>query len=364
MLRHFENPKGGVNNYTQNLLRAWFRANLDHEFVLIYQDPSFIGKYSEHPRVRELAISCRNKLLWDQVVVPWVERQEKLDLIFNPKYSVPLSTRCPTVFVCHGLDWYVMPWGSKYMDRLSHRFLIPLYAKKADGIIAVSKSTATDCQRFLKIPETKQRTIYHGIGQSFLVKEPDENASTIAAKYSLPKNFLLFVGGIYPAKNFARLIRAYAKVGPDLGLPLIVAGEHMYLSERGIKLVSELGVKNWVRFVGWINHVELPIFYQRARALLLPSLYEACPSPILEAMAIGCPVVTGNNTGMCEIAGDAALLVDSHDESNIAAGIRRIATDESLRSELVKRGKSKANYFNWDRCASETIEFLECIAAR
>ena len=112
MLRHFNQHGGGVKNYTNYLLDELLILNSSHEFILMYNDKKYIGTYSKYKNVREITINIGNKLIWDQIGVPWVVRKEKIDIIFNPKYSLPLLANCPTVFVCHGLDWYLMPWGS------------------------------------------------------------------------------------------------------------------------------------------------------------------------------------------------------------------------------------------------------------
>src|SRR2546425_851622 len=119
MLRHMNQHGGGVLVYTHNLLREMLALKTTHEFVLLYRDPQMLGKYADGNGVREIAIDAPTTLLWDQLAVRRAEKKEKLDLIFNPKYSLPLAARCRTVFVCHGLDWYVMPWGSRWFDRLS-----------------------------------------------------------------------------------------------------------------------------------------------------------------------------------------------------------------------------------------------------
>src|ERR1700741_1211842 len=138
MLRHYNQHGGGVWVYTRNLLREMLALDTPHEFVLLYQDPRLVGTYSNGNHVREIAIEAPFTLLWDQLAVWQAGKKEKLDLIFNPKYSLPLMAGCRTVFVCHGLDWYVMPWGSKWIDRLNHRYLLPRYAHKADAIISIS----------------------------------------------------------------------------------------------------------------------------------------------------------------------------------------------------------------------------------
>ena len=103
----------------------------------------------------------------------------------------------------------------------------------------------------------------------------------------MPERFFLYVGQIYPAKNFGRLLRAYAQIGPKSGIHLVVAGYPSYLYKKDLSLIGKLGLESWITQVGWIDHDTLPAFYVLARALLLPSLYEACPSPPIEAMAIG-----------------------------------------------------------------------------
>ena len=69
----------------------------------------------------------------------------------TPSIRLPLRASCPTAWVCHGLDWYVMPWASRRIDRLSHKFLVPRYARKADAIIAVSEITREHVIEYLPI---------------------------------------------------------------------------------------------------------------------------------------------------------------------------------------------------------------------
>jgi glycosyltransferase involved in cell wall biosynthesis len=96
-----------------------------------------------------------------------------------------------------------------------------------------------------------------------------------------------------------------------------------------------------------------------AQALLLPSLYEACPSPAIEAMASGCPVVTSNRYGTKEIVQNAAVLVDPEDVDNIADGMRQVTTDREWRAKLIAAGYARARDFDWEKCAEETLGFLE-----
>jgi glycosyltransferase involved in cell wall biosynthesis len=361
MLRHYEQHGGGVKVYTENLLRELLALDTPHEFVLIYRNPRLIGTYPDGNNVREIAAGSPSIFTWDQLAMRKVEKTEKLDLIFNPKYSVPLTAKCSTVFVCHGLDWYVMPKWSKWIDRISHRYLIPRYARKADAIIAVSNTARQHLTEYLGIPENLVHTIYLGVDEAFGKPIPPDRLKKIRSRYGLPERFFLYVGQIYPPKNFGRLLRAYANVGPELGISLVVAGEHRWLSGDELALIDRLGISNWVVRPGWIDRDTLPAFYSLAEALLLPSLYEACPSPPVEAMSSGCPVVTSDRHGTLEIADKAAFLVNPEDIESIANGMYQIVTDYDLRRALIEAGRKRALFFSWKKCAQQTLNVLERI---
>jgi glycosyltransferase involved in cell wall biosynthesis len=310
-------------------------------------------------------VEAANILLWDQLAVRKIEKKEKLDLIFNPKYSIPFQAECRTVFVCHGLDWYVEPKWSPWMDRMSHRHLFPRYVAKADKIIAVSNTVREHLKQFLLVDEDRVETVYLGVTEAFWQRLPGERLEEVRRSYNLPDRFFLYCGQIYPPKNFGRLVEAYAQVGPERGISLVVAGGSQWGKDcrPEMDLIDKLGISRWVIQPGWINHDTLPAFYAMAEALLLPSLYEACPSPLLEAMASNCPVVTANRYGTAELVGQAAVLVDPEGVESIADGMRRVVSDLDLRCRLIEAGRERARNFSWKKCAQETLQVLETVVA-
>src|ERR671914_824641 len=350
MLRHYDQHGGGVKVYTQRLLRALLDLRSQHEFVFLYRNTSLLGTYGGDPSVEEVAIPARSVLTWDQVAIPAAVRRHGIELLYNPKYSIPLAAKCPAVWVCHGLDWYVMPWASRRIDRLSHQFLVPRYASKAAAIIAVSEVTRQHVMEYLHVSPDRVITVYSGVDDVFRQKPDDKRFHEVRAKYGLPERFLLYAGAIYPPKNFTRLIRAYAKVGPAKGIPLVVAGgENRFLSDHELKEPDALGIAEWVRWPGWVEQQDLAAFYGLADALLLPSLFESCGLPVLEAMAAGCPVVTTDRYGTKELAEGAAILVDPESVESIASGIRLVLDDKEKRDDLIRAGRIRSGEFQWSR---------------
>jgi glycosyltransferase involved in cell wall biosynthesis len=258
-----------------------------------------------------------------------------------------------------------MPWASKRIDRLSHRFLVPRYASRAAAIIAVSEVTRQHVMQYLRVPADRVVTVYSGVDDVFRAEQSEARLREIRAKYSLPERFLLYAGAIYPPKNFSRLVRAYAQVGPQRGIPLVVAGgENRFLSEHELREPEVVGIAQWVRWPGWVEQEDLAAFYSMADALLLPSLFESCGLPVLEAMAAGTPVVTADRYGTRELAEGAAVLVDPESIESIADGIQRVLEDAELRARLISAGRERSKQFQWRRCAQETLRVLEEVGPR
>jgi glycosyltransferase involved in cell wall biosynthesis len=253
-----------------------------------------------------------------------------------------------------------MPWASRFVDRLSHRFLVPRYAARASAIISVSEVTREHLIEYLDVAPERVKTVYTAIDDEFRVPLSEAVLNSVRAAYRLPQRYVLYAGAIYPPKNFTRMVKAYARVGPARGISLVIAGgENRFLSKRELEEPARLGLGGWVKWAGWIDASTLAAFYQMAEALLMPSLFESFGLPIVEAMASGCPVVTSNCYGALEIAADAAVLVDPKSVESIAAGIERALDDARLRTQLIERGYLRSRLFTWERCAAQTLHVLE-----
>lgn len=362
MLRHFDQHEGGVKVYTREVVRSLVEINRRHEILLLFRNRKRLGTYQGVAGVQEVLLEGGSILHWDQLKVPRAVRDYGIDVLFNPKYSIPLRARCKTAWVCHGMDWYAMPEASPFFDRLSHRFLVPRYAAKADAVISVSDITREHLLKYLQVPPQRIHTIYSGLSDAFRTRASPERLAEVRREFSLPPRFLLYCGAIYPPKNFTRLIQAYAKVGPAQGVPLVIAGGgNRYLSARELDEPKRQNISEWVRWPGWIDNHDLPAIYQLADGLLLPSLYESVGMPIMEAMASGCAVLTADRFGTKEIAGNAAVLVNPESVDAIAAGIDRLLNDQQLRAAIIRAGYEREKRFTWTNTAAELLQVLQSL---
>ena len=127
--------------------------------------------------------------------------------------------------------------------------------------------------------------------------------------------------------------------------------------------MRQRGLDEQVRFLGYIAAEDLPALYGAALAFVYPSLYEGFGLPPLEAMASGAPVICSNTSSLPEVAGDAALLVHPESVGDLAAALRRVRDDESLRLRLTGAGLERSRLFSWERAAQATLEVYHEAAA-
>ena len=99
--------------------------------------------------------------------------------------------------------------------------------------------------------------------------------------------------------------------------------------------------------------------YTLATTYAFPSLVEGFGLPVLEAFACGTPVLTSNVTAMAEVAGEAAITIDPLSHTEMADGLRRLLTDEALRTDLSAKGLARAADFTWERTARQTLAAYE-----
>jgi glycosyltransferase involved in cell wall biosynthesis len=166
--------------------------------------------------------------------------------------------------------------------------------------------------------------------------------------------YALALGTLVPRKNLPRLVRAFGRVGtthPDL--KLVLAGPDGPGRGAIVAAVNRLALplRERVIFAGEVGEGVRRTLLEGARVVAYPSLYEGFGFPVLEAMSLGTPVVASGAGAIPEVAGDAALLIDPHDEDALAEGLERVLDDERLRGDLVTRGRERAARFTWTETA-------------
>ena len=355
MLRHLTDTLGGVVGYSHNLLRGFLRQGPEHEYHLFYASQDRMGGYAHHLNVKEHLLSASNKFYWDHWLVPRAAKSLGLDIIFNPKLSVPLFSSVPRVFVLRP-EQFTQPELFPWADRRYFKFFIPRYCRASAKVIAPTEQARLDIISHVGVDPERMVTVHEACGEHFFAPPQEDEANRVREKYDLPERFVLFVGALTPLKNFERLVESFALVQPKHGIKLVVVGFGRWKFEQDVAFARQHSVAEHLHFPGYVDDEDLPAVYRLAECLFFPSIYEGFGIPICEAHATGCPVVT-TKRGCCpEVAGEAAELVDPFDVQDMARGLDRVLSDAELRQSMIALGRQRVEHFRFDRCARETLE--------
>lgn len=362
----------GLGVYSRELLQQLFSLDAGTRYVVFLGSSRAHGLFDGFSNVQTQVLSCSSKLWWDQVLVPRAARNCAADLIFNPKFSLPLLTRIPGVFVLQSCDWYVNPGNYPWWDNLYIRLALPLYCRKARGLLTISQATLDELRIRTGLSLSCAPITHAGVGANFTAQADPSSQQEFRRKYSLPERYIFTVARVlhtgiakmpaaYPGGNNERLVRAYRayRQRARQPLPLVVAGRGVreYLSARGFSAAQLEGI----HFLGFVPNDTLHHAYQLAECFVLATLCESFGIPILEALASGCPAIVPSTGAAPEVAGDAARLIDPYDEQDIARALLEVAESEPLRAHLALAGLKQARAFGWQQAAQRVLQVFDAV---
>ena len=358
----------GVDQYVYNLLKAI--AAIDREnLYFLYSNrviPPDFKVLGDNFLIKEQKEKILPRLIWVQWVLPRLAGRDGVDLLHAPCYVAPKKAPCPVVITYHDMASWLFPEKFRLKHRLVYGTLVPLYAKRADGIITVSESTKKDLLRLFKVQAEKVRVIYEAAAEIFKPVTDEKLLADARRKFLLPEKLILFVGMMEPRKNIPVLIRAFKKFrAGGFKHKLVIAGKKGWLYDEIFETIKLLELEDEIIFTGYVKDTELPAIYGCADMFVYPSGYEGFGLPPLEAMACGVPVITTRISSIPEVTGDAAVLLeDPADYEKLAEAMRKVAADRPFRETLVKKGLDRAKHFSWRKAAVETIEVYKSFKGR
>lgn len=361
----------GIGTYIRNIVHQLGQQDRESSYLLIgtrkHRDE--IDSLPENFELLEYPAPPGS--LRTHLHLPLLLARRGADVLHMPWFYAPAVLPCRLVMTVHDLTDVLHPaHGTSRAVRGVRRHLARRALVRASRILAVSQTTRRDLARSFTIPESKIDVVYNALDERFVREPVTPDADRILARLAVNYPFVLYAGNIKPQKNLARLIEAFAVVKGELAghaelaqLKLIVIGDELAKYPDLRRAVVRTRVREEVRFLGFLPHSVLRVFYARARAFLFPSLYEGFGLPPLEAMAHGTPVVTSNTSSLPEVLDQAALLVNPENVFDIARGIRQALTDEALRQELIRRGYAQLRKYSWERSAQQVLDVYRAVCA-
>lgn len=361
--------RAGIGWYAVNLLSHMGKIDHDNSYLL----------YTFYARSREFCLDRGGlptghnfelqekwlpfrvaRFLLDRIRIPIESIIGSFDVFHALDHWAPSLASGKLVITIHDLAYLIFPDrnftspectknGMSRMRNLAHR---------ADKIIAVSQNTKHDIENVLGVPGEKIRVVYEAAEKRFMPLDEATLLNTVRKRYHLPERFILFVGTMEPRKNIPLLLKSYhtLKGTRRIDHKLVLAGRLGWSYGNIFNLLNELRLQKDVILLGHIAREDLPALYNLADLFVYPSYYEGFGLPPLEAMACGTPVIASRCSCFPEILGDAAILIDPNDASELSEKMYLMITDYALSARYAEQGLRRAAQFSWEQAARETIQ--------
>ncbi len=363
------NNRRGYGRFFRELLDALERNDTRNRYTVFLDPPSYRNfpvRERFRPRlvetgrsVTEAATVDGRRSILDLLRMGWAAAREDLDLFFFPSvYSYfPLFRPVPAVVGVHDTIAERNPrfTFSSRRHELFWRWKVRLALAQARTVLTVSEYSKRSIQQWFGIPAGRIRVMHEAAAPRFQPAAGDESGG----------GYILYVGGISPHKNLAMLIRAFSRLkARDRGTRLILVGDYQADGFKNCyaelcELVRSLEIEEEVRFTGFVPDEELCRLYHGARVFVLPSLDEGFGLPVIEAMACGLAVIVSAGNAMEEVVGNAAVVVNPHDEAALAGEMDRLLADAELRRRMGEKAVRRAAEFSWDAAARELLRVFE-----
>lgn len=275
---------------------------------------------------------------WDQVVL----RRNRQAGVLSLGNSGPVAIG-NHILCIHDANTFITPDSYSMAFRLGYKTLLPLVARTARRVATVSAFSAKMLAAYgIAQPD---KTFIAPNGHEHALRW-NANAADPALFVKLARPFVILLGSKARHKN-TRIVLGQAAALDRAGIDIAVVGSAAGIFSRQEQLVDRPNVHQ----LGYVTDDDLAALYARAICLAFPSITEGFGIPLLEAMALGCPVVSSTAASLQEVGGDAAVYVGPDDGARWAEAIIGMAGNSDLRVELTAKGRRQARLFSWNKSA-------------
>ncbi len=341
----FEGPFTGVAKATLGLYEGCHEVNPDLQITFLHRAklqakiPSFIQTVSSPGFIPK-----RPSTLWRSVKLPlYVARTRPQVVHFPWNGGIPsnLPKRIFKVMTLHDVLPLTIPhFFSSELRLRYHKKSLQQHIRRADLVITDSEYSRSQILSHFEV-HREPIVVYPA--------SPLRASSKKQKTTQNPEVFFLYCGGYDKRKGIEELAESFVNLwqDPTFRTPLVIAGATHYYSEKLEKLITTGKQLGAIRELGYIPDEELAQLYSTALSLIYPSRYEGFGLPPLEAMTMGCPVITYASTSIPEVCGEAALYLDADDEYSIQKCVREMANNKELRERLSAQGMKQSQKFSW-----------------
>jgi len=361
--------RGGDETMLRGVIRGLGLAAVGDDRFTILADPSVdpLERVSSAQPYRVEPMRHRSGARHFAIDLPrhLAARRRDQDVVFTVTHA-PLRSPVPVALMVQDLSFLHLPEAYPFATRQRLQTIVGHQSRRAAAVLTVSEFCRRDLIDSYGLDPLRVHVVPNAIDQPRpLTADRRDRALDVVARAGVDGRFLLYLGNLHPRKNVPAALRAYAsarRADPALDdLQFVVAGARWWGS--GEAEAAKESPDGRVVFLGRVDDDVRQLLFERAHALVYVSRFEGFGLPPLEAMAASTPVLAADAAAIPEVTGGAALLVDPDDLGAITDGIRRISTDDDLRTDLVERGRARVAHYDLASTGAAARSALSAAAA-
>ena len=333
---------GGISRYFTELINQIKKLDPLIQIRTIKTLPTFTSSS---------LVSIKNRL--HNYVISNYLKQQTSGVFHSSYYTRYSSLKIPQIVTVYDLIYEKFP---QYFNKSQEKAFIKQKKQaiqNADLLICISKAVKQDVIKHYQIPKNKLAVVHLGISPIFKPIKLAKVKQQFLKQQKLDKSFFLYVGRRSKYKNFKLLARAFAKIPKNFSVNLVCVGGGNFNSKE-ILLFQKLKITHKVQVFPSVSDKQLALFYNCAKAIVIPSLDEGFGLPLLEALACRCPVIVSDIPVFREIARSIPIFFKPSKVESINQAMLTVLGKITLDNQLAK-GLEYSKHFTWKKTAEKTL---------
>jgi glycosyltransferase involved in cell wall biosynthesis len=349
----------GTGNVIRNLYPHIIKQDSKNIYTIMYCDTDPFPKLKCNKILSPKKRGARFTYIWQLFGLSIFLNKNKFDVFFSfenfvyPIFFKKTSIICIQDLIPLTIDNYY----DKLYDKIKYKIKIGSlkFIRSNTYISTVSDFSKKEIHKYLKIEKNKIHVVKHAI----CIDRAPLFSQKYLRKINIKKPYILAIGGGEKRKNNKTLVEVFNNL--EIKEKLVIVGN--INRNNSAAQFDKLDIKDKKKILtpGMVDDKTLRSLYKNATAFIFLSYYEGFGLPPLEAMSFSIPTLCSNRSSLPEVCKDGVLYTDPFNKEEIENKIKQIINDETLRKDLIIKGRKIVKSTSWDKSANSFIKLINII---
>lgn len=306
----------GIERYALCISKELIKCDNENTYILLFRNEvndEFV-KYIDNKRVFTKILYGNNKLLFNQVILPYHLFRTKANKYLFLAFANPiLFKKKGIISILHDMGAFDFSQYDSILKKIYFRTGCYAAALNSELLLTVSEFSKSRICSLLNVEAEKVHVIYSAIADT-LTSPVEQEFECIKKIYGLPDKYIMTLSTLEPRKNIKILLSAFSEIQDRVDYDLVLVGRKGWQMDD---ILTDYKTKNRIHITGFVNDEYISSIYKNALCFVFPTLYEGFGLPPVEALALGVPVISSNAASMPEILRNQAVFFENNDKREL-----------------------------------------------